>query len=253
MATKYDAIEEMKSEIGYNELLQVLDFYGIEVRRKKILCPFPGHNDRHIGNCSVTDRGYIHCFACGKNTDAIGLVSIKEGLGFSDAIEYLWTKILCRQLPESFHAKKKGYTPIRLNDLRLIGLGNGCGRYVPAYVGVADAWDVDRGKEKVPDGCYADFKRKDLEGDCPVYRKERTDSIYDLIKENPDVAKGILLGKCKETTSYYQSILRSLKDPNTEYGRTAMADPDFLEESKTYCFNKIEEIQKVSSKVKSLR
>ena len=64
--TLIEAYEEMKEGIGYDELIQTLNYYHIEIQRKRIRCPFPGHNDRHIGNCSITDRGMIYCFACGK-------------------------------------------------------------------------------------------------------------------------------------------------------------------------------------------
>lgn len=78
--TLIEAYEEMKEGIGYDELIQTLNYYHIEIQRKRIRCPFPGHNDRHIGNCSITDRGMIYCFACGNHTDAIGLVQIQENM-----------------------------------------------------------------------------------------------------------------------------------------------------------------------------
>ena len=61
---KLDAISDMKRQIGQQELEQTLAYYGIRVTRKKMLCPFPGHNDRHLGNCVLGDRGYIRCFSC---------------------------------------------------------------------------------------------------------------------------------------------------------------------------------------------
>lgn len=57
--TLIEAYEEMKEGIGYDELIQTLNYYHIEIQRKRIRCPFPGHNDRHIGNCSITDRGIL--------------------------------------------------------------------------------------------------------------------------------------------------------------------------------------------------
>lgn len=88
--TLIEAYEEMKEGIGYDELIQTLNYYHIEIQRKRIRCPFPGHNDRHIGNCSITDRGMIYCFACGNHTDAIGLVQIQENIGITYFLYLYW-------------------------------------------------------------------------------------------------------------------------------------------------------------------
>ena len=83
---KLDAINDMKRQIGQRELEQTLSYYNIRVMHKKMLCPFPGHNDRHLGNCVLGDRGYIRCFSCNRSANAIDLVMQFENLQYIQAV-----------------------------------------------------------------------------------------------------------------------------------------------------------------------
>ena len=69
---------EIKSCVKMNELLQ---FYGFDVRRSRIKCPF--HNGEDY-NCGVK-QDYVHCFVCGESADAVGFVMRYFGLSFKEA------------------------------------------------------------------------------------------------------------------------------------------------------------------------
>ena len=69
---------EIKGCVKMNELLQ---FYGLDVRRSRIKCPF--HNGEDY-NCGVK-KDYIHCFVCGESADAVGFVMRYFGLSFKEA------------------------------------------------------------------------------------------------------------------------------------------------------------------------
>ena len=69
---------EIKSCVKMNELLQ---FYGFDVRRSRIKCPFHSGEDY---NCGVK-QDYIHCFVCGESADAVGFVMRYFGLSFKEA------------------------------------------------------------------------------------------------------------------------------------------------------------------------
>ena len=69
---------EIKGCVKMNELLQ---FYGLDVRRSRIKCPF--HNGEDY-NCGVK-QDYVHCFVCGESADAVGFVMRYFGLSFKEA------------------------------------------------------------------------------------------------------------------------------------------------------------------------
>ncbi|HJW08496.1 MAG TPA: DNA primase, partial [Holophagaceae bacterium] len=51
------------------------------------LCPF--HSERSPSFQVVPDRGFYHCFGCGKHGDAFAWVMEREGLSFPEALELL--------------------------------------------------------------------------------------------------------------------------------------------------------------------
>lgn len=238
--TLIEAYEEMKEGIGYDELIQTLNYYHIEIQRKRIRCPFPGHNDRHIGNCSITDRGMIYCFACGNHTDAIGLVQIQENMTFKEALKFLWTDILGRSLPDYMEHKKR---PVNFNDLSFIGLTGAQGRYIWMYINRTD--DVN-----VPTGYYIDYKSKE-DGEYNVYQKERADSFFELMDTDLPTAKTLAINKCIETRSYYYGMLKMLDDPKTDLGESAK-NPEFKHEATVFLNSQIQKVNRISKKIKSL-
>ena len=242
---KLDAISDMKRQIGQQELEKTLAYYGIRVTRKKMLCPFPGHNDRHLGNCVLGDRGYIRCFSCNRSANAIDLVMMYENLPYIQAVEFIWTTILGRILPRYDRPTRRRTPVLSVKDLELIGLLSPSARYVKYYVNCTD----DK-NEELPDGCFMDHDGLEEFG---VYKQERSNSFYELLENDPATAIEILVGKCMETAERFQQVLMDLNNPWTEYGKSAAADSVFKKNSQEYCLAQIRKCDSIMNKIKTIQ
>lgn len=242
---KLEAIGDMKRQIGQRELEQTLSYYNIRVTHKRMLCPFPGHNDRHLGNCVLGDRGYIRCFSCNRSANAIDLVMQFENLPYIQAVEFIWTTILGHSLPEYDRPEKRKYPVLSVKDLEFIGIGFPSARYVKSYVNCTG----DK-NEELPDGYFVD--RDGLE-EFGIYRQERSSSFYELLENDPVTAKAILTGKCMDTAELFQQVLTDLNNPWTEYGRSAASDPTFKKETQDYCLNQIKKCDSIMNKIKTIQ
>lgn len=205
---KAEAIRDMRSQIGQRELEQTLSYYNIRVANKRLLCPFPEHNDRHLGNCVLGDRGYIRCFSCGRSANAVDLVMLYEHMDYVPAVEFLWTRILGRTLPEYDRPERRNVT-ISVQDLELIGIASPSARYVKCYINCTN----DK-HEQLPNGYFADHDALENIG---IYRQERADGFYDLLETDPVTAREIAAGKCRETTEHLQAILQTVDGTDREY------------------------------------
>lgn len=56
---------------------------------QQILCPNPQHPERRPSARVYEDSNHVHCFACGRTWDAVGLVQTVRGCGFAEAIVWL--------------------------------------------------------------------------------------------------------------------------------------------------------------------
>lgn len=242
---KLDAVNDMKRQIGQQELEQTLAYYNIRVTRKKMLCPFPGHNDRHLGNCVLGDRGYIRCFSCNKSANAIDLVMMFENLKYIQAVEFIWTTILGRSLPEYDRPERRKTPVLSVKDLEFIGICSPSARYVKSYVNCTD----DK-NESLPDGYFMDHDGLEEFG---IYKQERSDSFYELLENDPATAKEILAGKCRETVGRFQQVLADLDNPWTEYGRSAAYDPTFKKGAQEYCLEQIKKCNSIMNKIKTIQ
>lgn len=242
---KLDAISDMKRQIGQQELEQTLTYYNIRVTHKKMLCPFPGHSDRHLGNCVLGDRGYIRCFSCNRSANAIDLVMMYENLPYIQAVEFIWTTILGRILPKYDRPKRMRTPVLSVKDLELIGLLSPSARYVKYYVNCTD----DK-NEELPDGYFIDHDELKEFG---IYKQERSNSFFELLETDPVTAKAILAGKCRETAERFQQVLMNLNNPWTEYGKSAAIDPAFKKESQDYCLNQIKKCDAIANKIKTIQ
>lgn len=242
---KLDAINDMKRQIDQRELEQTLNYYNIRVTRKKMLCPFPGHNDRHLGNCVLGDRGYIGCFSCNRSANAIDLVMQFENLPYVQAVEFIWTTILGRSLPEYDRPERRRAPVLSAKDLEFIGLLSSSARYVKCYVN-----STDDKNEELQDGYTMDHDGLEEFG---IYRQERSNSLFELLESDPATAKAILTGKCRETAERFQRILADLNNPWTEYGKSAAYDPVFKQDARDYCLKQIRKCDSVMNKIKTIQ
>lgn len=242
---KLDAINDMKCQIGQRELEQTLSYYNIRVTRKRMLCPFPGHNDRHLGNCVLGDRGYIRCFSCNRSANAVDLVMMLENLQYIQAVEFIWTTILGRSLPEYDHPERRRAPVLSVKDLEFIGICSPSARYVKNYVNCTD----DK-NESLPDGYTMDHDGLEEFG---IYKQKRSDSFYELLENDPATAKAILAGKCVDTAERFQQILTDLNNPWTEYGKSAACDPAFKKDARDYCLEQIRRCNSIMNKIKTIQ
>lgn len=203
-----DAIRDMRGQIGQQELEQALSYYNIRVVNRRLLCPFPEHDDRHLGNCVLGDRGYIRCFSCGRSANAIDLTMMYEHMEYVPAVEFLWTRILGRTLPEYDRAEQRKVI-LSMQDLELIGIASPSSRYVKCYTNCTN----DK-HEQLANGYFADHNALDNIG---IYRQARADGFYDLLAADPEIAKDIAAGKCRETEERLQSILQTVDGADREY------------------------------------
>lgn len=73
-------------------IFEVLAALGRKVEgetTQQILCPNPQHPERRPSARVYEDSNHVHCFACGRTWDAVGLVQTVRGCGFAEAIVWL--------------------------------------------------------------------------------------------------------------------------------------------------------------------
>ncbi len=73
----------------------VVNYLGIPVRRKGtsffLLCPHPGHMDRHATNCYFKPGwNNLYCTACSTAINAIDLIIYTLGVEYGQAADILW-------------------------------------------------------------------------------------------------------------------------------------------------------------------
>jgi hypothetical protein len=56
---------------------------------QQILCPNPQHPERRPSARVYEDSNHVHCFACGRTWDVVGLVEVVRGCGFAEAVVWL--------------------------------------------------------------------------------------------------------------------------------------------------------------------
>lgn len=93
--------------------LQAVEFLGLERKRygsnESILCPDPGHNDRHYGSCMITKGGTrCKCYACNKSFSSLQILKLAGGYDFYDAMCILAD---LAGMEGDYEASKKKHTP----------------------------------------------------------------------------------------------------------------------------------------------
>lgn len=91
-----EIIQRIKDSID----LAIIIGQAIKLRRQGSawvgLCPF--HGERSPSFYVIPDRGFYHCFGCGKHGDAFTWIMERDGLTFQEAIEY-WAQSLGIDIP----------------------------------------------------------------------------------------------------------------------------------------------------------
>jgi DNA primase len=71
------------------ERAQVMDLFGpTELKKvgRDFVARCPWHDDRHPSLTVSPSRNRVHCFVCGKGTDAIGWLQDRQGMSFQEAV-----------------------------------------------------------------------------------------------------------------------------------------------------------------------
>ncbi len=71
------------------ERAQITDLFGPSELKKvgrEFVARCPWHDDRHPSLSVSPSRNRVHCFVCGKGTDAIGWLQDRQGLSFQEAV-----------------------------------------------------------------------------------------------------------------------------------------------------------------------
>lgn len=71
------------------ERAQITDLFGPSELKKagrEFVARCPWHHDRHPSLSVSPSRNRVHCFVCGKGTDAIGWLQDRQGLSFQEAV-----------------------------------------------------------------------------------------------------------------------------------------------------------------------
>jgi DNA primase len=71
------------------ERAQITDLFGpAELKKsgREFVARCPWHDDRHPSLSVSPTRNRVHCFVCGKGTDAIGWLQDRQGLSFQEAV-----------------------------------------------------------------------------------------------------------------------------------------------------------------------
>lgn len=242
---KRDQIQEMKSQIGESEFMQTLSYYRLSIRRDSILCPL--HQDKHYESCKIRkDRKSAYCFVCQKNIDSIDLVSHYEGYGFMDALIYLWTEILGRELPAIQKAGKRKKKFLSFDDLQFLGLAP---KFNQQMILIEN--EIDR-MDEVPEGYVADWKHQDEEGNIPIGKVMPRYSLYDLYEENPEVVLYMINSEIQNALSWYHEKLDEMKQTGNELGYLCKRDSAFAKEMRTEIWHKINYLNQMSTKLKKV-
>lgn len=217
----HDAVMEAVHSLTSRDFQATLNYYGMQVVKKSVLCPF--HGDKHYGSCMISKRGKsATCFACGKTFDSIELVEYYEGLRFTEAVNFLWMNILGNPPLRTVDRSKKDRFPVRASDMTNIGLAGCMGSRVPVVVRSA------RSHEELEDGLsFVPFDLADEDGENQgvAVRMEKSMSIRDLFNEDPETALWLLKNKAREAEFSSRHRLSVIGRREKEGKEKGEADP----------------------------
>ena len=169
--------------------------------RYQILCTNPEHNDSHIGNCVLNQKGCF-CFACGKQTNLESMVMNVLGVDFKEALKILatWAGI------KSEKTVVKDIPPLTAADYEKIGL-------YPNSNAVFNVSNAAFFSKKMYQQCK--IRKRDNNGDM-LFGENEMFSLTKLYREDKYMYLRMCQGKIRER---WMAIQRARQDYNTPKGK----------------------------------
>lgn len=209
--TKFEVLQDIKQSLTASDFMETLNFYNMTIKKNSILCPF--HNDKHFGSCMISkNKQFAKCYACGESFDAIKLVREKENMNYVNAVEFLWTTILGRTMPQ-VDEKEKNKRILSYNELKFIGLLHSSGKRIVVPSNAIIRFEL----------CPEDFSYYDTDYDecdrLTIGHYVKMPSVYELYNTDRQAAICLLKGKTEETLQYYKEQKKKIIDSNTPLGK----------------------------------
>lgn len=195
------------------DTLLVAEHIGLEIKRtgsrRSILCP--AHNDRHFGNCVLTEHGF-RCFACGGHGSVIDLVMLSENVPLVEAMGIVAD---CCGGREYYQTDEKGPLP----EHQVIGEGT------RAFLGIHNR-PVDKLLPADPEDEDSFYDYSVVTGELCRLRRVRISSspLSDLMESDWEGYRGLILGKAREKYDFYTGLLDRLRHPGNEPEDAILAD-----------------------------
>ena len=108
-------IEEIKSKISIVELVSRYLTLNKKGDRYWGLCPF--HDEKTASFSVIPDKGFYHCFGCGKSGSLFDFIMEMEHLNFPESVKYLGESVGIQLEQESEQEKQKRGEKETLIDL----------------------------------------------------------------------------------------------------------------------------------------
>lgn len=197
-----DRIHELTEE----EFMDVINYYGLEVRKKSILCPL--HDDIHFGSCVIMGN-HAHCFVCGKRIGAADIVISQTDMKYYDACRFILSNILGYHIP---NMEEDENLILTRQELAFIGLKGASGGRIQIPVNY-----VYR-TEDVP-GIQRNIRMPGNEDLCLVTETVRPPTMEQLYRENKKWAVSLMRGKALDAIHNIENAMDNLHDPESDLFR----------------------------------
>lgn len=189
----------------------VAEYIGMPMKRQgkniSILCPHPGHMDRHMGNCFLTDYGY-RCYSCGAKENLADMIRQYKNVDYQEALGIIADAYGGRERYQSIKGKSaKGPWVLSKEECKVLGIYN-----TPVYgvVRIGDSTADFRANERVVFSHW--------EEDGAVYATERrliVDPLQKLMDEDYTLYKEMVLQHAEDALARLREVSQELaKEPN---------------------------------------
>lgn len=185
--------------LAYADAELIVRSLGYQLGRKtrnsiQMLCPFPDHADRKIGNCQLNlEKKLFHCFACNRGGTIIDLVMLHEGWDLSDrakSYDAMEKIVEIQGLPEAAVDDGKGFVKkiippsLTREQESLIGLFNDP-VYSPSNVEIDENGEMEETKSLV------------VSSPLTLLRTEEPDVYCELVLRHAEEVRKRLTTNCR--------------------------------------------------------